>query len=115
MQSSPTHAEWVQAIGLNNVLQKKAPATASRKANLIRARLELLPASALAVVATGSQEAAAQMMLAGCIKHSALIADALVRREWNTSWPNVSPANLQSRRGEPPHAPNCSRSSSACW
>ena len=38
MQSSPTHEQWVQAIGLNNLLQKKAPATASRKANLIRAR-----------------------------------------------------------------------------
>lgn len=99
MQSSPTHAQWVQAIGLNNLLQKKAPATASRKANLIRARLELLPASALAVVANGSQEAAAQMMLAGCLKHSTLLTDfmrsvlaahvrrmddALVRREWDT-------------------------------
>lgn len=99
MQTSPTHEEWVQAVGLNNLLQKNSPSTASRKANLIRARLELLPASALAVVSNSSQEAAAQMMLAGCIKHSALIADfmrsvlaahvrrmddALVRREWDT-------------------------------
>lgn len=98
LQTNPTQADWVKAICTDNLLQKNTPATATRQANLLRARFGALPKAALKLIASGSQEAAAQLVFAACIKHSALIADfmrsvvaahvrrmdeAIARREWD--------------------------------
>ncbi|OGA11439.1 MAG: hypothetical protein A3H33_08355 [Betaproteobacteria bacterium RIFCSPLOWO2_02_FULL_65_20] len=39
--SDPDEATWRQAVEIENILQKKAPATARRQARLIRRRLSL--------------------------------------------------------------------------
>lgn len=72
---SPTPAEWRQAIGPDNLLQKNTPATAVRLAGLIRDRLDTLPRVAWEIIATGSQEAATQTLLAAALFHSPLLAD----------------------------------------
>ena len=72
---SPTLAEWRQAIGPDNLLQKNSPATAVRLAGLIRDRLDTLPRVAWEIVANGSQEAATQTLLVAALFHSALLAD----------------------------------------
>ncbi len=74
---SPSREVWLHAIRVENLLQKNTPATAMRQARLIRDRLELMPPAALQLVATGSQEAAVQTLLAAAVRHSALLADFL--------------------------------------
>ena len=39
---NPNKAQWIQAIKLDNILQKKSPSTAMRQAHLIRKRLDTL-------------------------------------------------------------------------
>ena len=74
---APTSAAWLHAIQVDNLLQKRTPATAMRQARLIRARLDTLPSAAWQLVAEGSQEAATQTLLAAAVRHSALFADFL--------------------------------------
>jgi len=71
----PTNEQWVGALKLDNVLQKKSPATARRQARLIRNRLETLNEAAWMLIADGPQEVATQMLLVACIKHSRVLAD----------------------------------------
>lgn len=66
----PTKEQWFEALKLDNVLQKKSPATARRQARLIRNRLDTLNDAAWALIADGAQEVAAQLLMAACIKHS---------------------------------------------
>lgn len=75
--TAPTKDAWLHAIRVDNLLQKSTPATAIRQARLIRDRLSTLPASALRLVADGSQEAATQTLLAAAVRHSPLLADFL--------------------------------------
>lgn len=73
----PSKDQWFDAIKLDNVLQKKSPATARRQARLIRNRLETLEEGAWALIAQGSQEVATQLLMASAIKHSRLLGDFL--------------------------------------
>lgn len=73
----PTPAEWDEALRLDNVLQKKSPATARRQARLIRNRLQTLNEAAWRQIAEGPQELATQLLLAATIKHSPVLADFL--------------------------------------
>ena len=75
--SHPTKAQWLQAIKLDNILQKKTPATALRQASLIRSRLDTLEGEAWLLIADGSQEVATQLLFAAAIKHSRVLADFL--------------------------------------
>ena len=73
----PTKEQWFQALKVDNVLQKKSPATARRQARLIRNRLDTLEHEAWSLIAEGSQEVATQLLFAAAIKHSRVLADFL--------------------------------------
>lgn len=73
----PSKEQWFAALRLDNVLQKRAPATARRQARLIRNRLETLEENAWALIVDGSQEAATQLLFAAAIKHSRILGDFL--------------------------------------
>lgn len=67
-----------QAIYIDNILQKKVPATARRMARLIINRLELMTPDLWKLVIDGNSEIATQSLLAAAIKHSHLIGDFLI-------------------------------------
>lgn len=77
MTEHPTEEQWLQAIKVDNLLQKKSPATATRQAHLIRKRLDTLDQEAWELIAQSEQEIAIQLLLASAIKHSRLLADFL--------------------------------------
>ncbi len=66
---------WHQAVVVENVLQKKSPASALRQARLIRNRLKEAPDCLLSLLSEGSQDMAVQACMAVVIKHSNLLAD----------------------------------------
>lgn len=68
-------AAWEQAIRIDNVLQKSAPATAIRQARLIRLRLEAVDRSFWTLIAEGDKEEATQALFAAALKHSVLLQD----------------------------------------
>jgi len=68
---------WHQALSVDNILQKKVPATARRMARLIRNRLELMTPELWEMVMHGNSEVARQALLAAAIKHSRLLGDFL--------------------------------------
>lgn len=70
-----TEPEWHQAITINNILQKRSPASAKRQAKLIKNRLSLMPHEHWALVKDGNAEVATQALLAAAIKHSRLLGD----------------------------------------
>ena len=69
---------WRQALSVDNILQKKVPATARRMARLIRNRLELTTPELWKMVIHGSSEIATQSLLAAAIKHSRLLGDFMI-------------------------------------
>ena len=71
----PTKEQWFESLTLDNVLQKKSPATARRQARLIRNRLDTLNDAAWSLIVDGAQEVTTQMLMAACIKHSRMLAD----------------------------------------
>jgi hypothetical protein len=73
--TEPDNAAWLQAIEVDNILQKKTPATARRQARLIRKRLMTLDATAWTLISTAESEVVNQILLAGAIKHSQLLGD----------------------------------------
>ncbi|MDD5403799.1 MAG: DUF1819 family protein [Sulfuricella sp.] len=73
----PDENQWLQALNVDNILQKKNPATARRQARLIRNRLETLNEEAWTLIANGEQEVAIQLLLAAAIKHSRMLRDFL--------------------------------------
>lgn len=70
-------AAWWHAIEVENILQKKTPATARRQATLIRKRLLNLEAEAWTMLVEREQEVATQLLFAAAIKHSQLLGDFL--------------------------------------
>jgi hypothetical protein len=79
MQSEPDEAMWRQAIEVQNILQKKTPATARRQARLIRRRLSTLDAEAWKNIAERDNEVVLQLLLAASVKHSRLLGDFMCR------------------------------------
>ena len=75
--TKPDAAAWLDAIEVQNILQKKTPATARRQATLIRKRLMTLDPQAWEMIATRESEVANQLLLAASIKHSQLLGDFL--------------------------------------
>jgi hypothetical protein len=73
----PSKDQWADALRLDNILQKKSPATARRQARLIRNRLDTLEDEAWGMIADGPQEIAAQLLFAAAVKHSKVLADFL--------------------------------------
>lgn len=75
--TKPDEAAWLDAIEVQNILQKKTPATARRQATLIRKRLLTLEKQAWEMLATRESEVVNQLLLAASIKHSQLLGDFL--------------------------------------
>jgi hypothetical protein len=73
----PSKDQWADALRLDNILQKKSPATARRQARLIRNRLDTLEDEAWGMIAEGQQEIATQLLFAAAVKHSKVLADFL--------------------------------------
>jgi len=73
--SDPDEATWRQAVEIENILQKKAPATARRQARLIRRRLTTLDVAAWKKIAERENEVVIQLLLAAAVKHSHLLGD----------------------------------------
>ena len=73
----PSKEQWFEALKIDNILQKKSPATARRQARLIRNRLDTLEDEAWSLIADGTQELATQLLFAAAIKHSRVLADFL--------------------------------------
>ncbi|MBP1152764.1 DUF1819 family protein [Methylocaldum sp. RMAD-M] len=73
--SNPTDEQWAHALRVENLLQKKSPATARRQAKLIRNRLQTVDHLAWSMISTREPEVALQMLLAASIKHSRLLGD----------------------------------------
>lgn len=71
----PDDNAWKRALIEDNLLQKKAPATALRQASLVRKRLNSLDAIAWDMIANREQEVAIQLLLVAAIRHSQLLAD----------------------------------------
>ena len=68
---------WHQAIHVENVLQKKVPATARRMARLIRNRFDPMSPDLWKLIINGSAETALQALLVAAIHHSRLLGDFL--------------------------------------
>jgi hypothetical protein len=73
--TEPDEATWVNAIEVENILQKKTVATARRQARLIRKRLSTLDPDGWQLIAQRESEVANQLLLASAIKHSQLLGD----------------------------------------
>ena len=71
----PDEVAWVHAIEIENILQKKTPATARRQARLIRRRLSTLDAAGWKLIAERESEVTNQLLLAAAVKHSQLLGD----------------------------------------
>lgn len=80
--TQPHENEWVQAIEVQNILQKRTPATARRQATLIRKRLLTLTPQTLEMIATRESEVSVQLLLTAAIKHSQLLGDFLRNTYW---------------------------------
>lgn len=79
----PNEDRWYQAIVVDNILQKKSPASAIRMGRLIKNRLKLMR-PALWRLIDGNSEVATQALLAAAIKHSRLLSEFMrlvVKRE----------------------------------
>lgn len=75
LHMQPDDAVWRQAIEIDNILQKKTPATARRQATLIRKRLITLDEQGWKMIAERESEVHLQLLLVAAIKHSSLLGD----------------------------------------
>jgi hypothetical protein len=79
--------DWYQAITIDNILQKRSPASAKLQARLIRNRLGLMTPEHWVLVKDGNAEIATQALLAAAVKHSRLLGDFMgnvCRQHWLT-------------------------------
>jgi hypothetical protein len=77
--NKPTKDEWRHAIEVENVLQKKTPATAKRQAILIKKRLDCLSPEVLESLAVGDNELTLQLTFASSLLHSQLHHDFMIK------------------------------------
>lgn len=77
--TNPDATAWQHAIEVENILQKKTPATARRQARLLQRRLTTLDTQAWQMVAERESEVVIQLLLAAAVKHSQLLGDFMLR------------------------------------
>lgn len=79
--------ELDRLIKIENVLQKRSPATAVRKTELIRKRLATVDSEMIQIFAESDRRVQVQALLVASIKHSSLIGDFLsrvIRQKWRS-------------------------------
>jgi len=77
--------DWLQAINIENILQKRSPLSARRQANLIRKRLLTMTPELWKMIIEGTSEVATQAVLAATVKDSRLLGDFMqktVHEKW---------------------------------
>lgn len=79
MLTSPTKEEWRHAIEIENILQKKTPATAKRQAILVKKRLDLVHPEILETIAKGDNELTLQLIFVSSLLHSQLHYDFMTK------------------------------------
>ncbi len=109
--TQPDEAAWRRAIEIDNILQKKTPATARRQATLIRKRLMTLDVQGREMITVRESEVQLQLLLAAAIKHSPLLGDFL-RNVYALRQRRLEPAlggcsSRVARGGQPPQARHC--------
>lgn len=77
--TKPDEATWWRVIEVENILQKKTPATARRQATLLRKRLTMLDPEGWGLIVNGGHEVLIQTLLAASVKHSRLLGDFLLK------------------------------------
>jgi hypothetical protein len=73
----PDDTAFAHAVEVDNILQKRSPATARRQARLIRRRLERLDVEAWQMIADREAEVVVQLLLVSAVKHSPLFGEFL--------------------------------------
>ena len=73
--NSATADEWHQEIQVDNVLQKRSPATAKRNAHAIRKRLELMEPEFWRAIRDGDDELATQVTFAAALERNLLLVE----------------------------------------
>lgn len=79
--------DWHQAIIIDNILQKRTPASAQRQARLIKNRLSAMDPELWDLIVQGPSDVTVQALLAAAIKHSRLLGDfmdTVIRQYWRT-------------------------------
>ena len=71
--------DWYHFLVVENILQKKSPATIKRMVRLIQNRLSLMHPKLWELIANGNSEVATQALLAAAIKHSRLLGEFIQR------------------------------------
>lgn len=90
--------EFQQLLVVENNLQKRSPATALRKAALIKKRFKTVNEDLLSIIANGSRQAQMQALLVAAIKHNKLIGDYLLRvikEKWRVFETKLKPADWE--------------------
>jgi hypothetical protein len=85
-------------LTVENVLQKRSPATATRKAELIKKRFQLVNENLISIIAKGSRQASIQATLVAAIKHNKLIGDFLLRvvkEKWRVFEAKIKPSDWE--------------------
>ena len=77
--TNPDATAWQHSIEVENILQKKTPATARRQARLLQRRLTTLDARAWQMIVERESEVVIQLLLAAAVKHSQLLGDFMLR------------------------------------
>ena len=72
---SATADEWQQVIQVENVLQKRSPATAKRNAQAIRKRLELMEPEFWRAIRDGDDELATQVTFVAALERNLLLVE----------------------------------------
>lgn len=85
-------------LTVDNILQKRSPATAVRAAELIKKRFALVSKDLLKIIVSGSRQALMQALLAAAIKHNKLIGDFLllvVKEKWRLFETKLVPSDWE--------------------
>jgi len=85
-------------LTVENILQKRSPATAVRAGELIKKRFRLINEDLLRIIANGSRQALMQALLAAAVKHNKLIGDFLLRvvkEKWRVFETKLKPADWE--------------------
>lgn len=85
-------------LTIENILQKRSPATAVRAAELIKKRFALVNEDLLRIIATGSRQTLMQALLVAAIKHNKLIGDFLLRvvkEKWRLFESKLKPSDWE--------------------
>jgi hypothetical protein len=88
--------ELKHLLTVDNILQKRSPATAVRAAELIKKRFAQVNEDLLKVIADGNRQAMMQALLVAAIKHNKLIGDFLLRvvkEKWRLFETKLAPSD----------------------